>query len=52
MFWWAAGLGAAAAVGGILLSLVLDTATGATIILLGAFFFGVSVFITSVSKKH
>ncbi len=51
MFWWAAGLGAAAAVGGILLSLALDTATGATIILLGAFFFGLSLLAARLRGK-
>jgi zinc transport system permease protein len=43
LFWWSAGLGALAALGGIILSVYLNTSTGATIILTGAVLFGVSV---------
>jgi len=43
LFWWSAGLGALAAVGGTIISVYLNTSTGATIILLGAVMFVASV---------
>jgi zinc transport system permease protein len=43
LFWWSAGLGALAAVGGTIISVYLNTSTGATIILLGAVLFAASV---------
>ncbi|MBD3372592.1 MAG: metal ABC transporter permease [Candidatus Coatesbacteria bacterium] len=50
MFWWAAGLGALSAVGGILASVVLNTATAASIILVGAVLFGVSLVIARLRR--
>ncbi|OGD72487.1 MAG: hypothetical protein A2Y64_04690 [Candidatus Coatesbacteria bacterium RBG_13_66_14] len=43
LFWWSAGLGAIAAVGGTIVSVYLNTSTGATVILLGTVMFGASV---------
>jgi len=43
LFWWSTGLGALAAVGGTIISVYLNTSTGATIILLGAVIFAASV---------
>lgn len=51
LFWWSACIGALSAVGGIILSVYLNTSTGATIILLGALCFGVSVPVRFLQKR-
>lgn len=51
LFWLSACIGALSAVGGIILSVYLNTSTGATIILLGALCFGVSVPVRLLQKR-
>ncbi len=51
LFWLSACIGSLSAVGGIILSVYLNTSTGATIILLGALCFGVSVPVRLLQKR-